>query len=109
MKYFYSHLIEIESITAKLDEMDMSENQKKHLAELLDATIHQTVLDLVLSKLPEEEKILFLEKMRENPKDSKLLDFISSKVENIEEEIKKAADKLKEELHEDIRGAHIHG
>lgn len=109
MNYFYSHLIEIESIIVKLDELDLSGEQKKHLAELLDSTIHQTVLDMILSKLSEEEKIVFLQKMKENPTDKELIKFINTKVENIEDEIKKAAEKLKNELHEDIKEARLNG
>lgn len=105
MSYFYSHLIEIESIIIKLDEMGLSEDHKKHLAHLLDSTIHQTVLDLILSKLPEQEKLIFLGKIKENPADKNLMDFINTKVENIEDEIKEAAKKLKEELDEDIKRA----
>lgn len=105
MQYFYSHLIEIESIIVKMDELDLSDDQKKHLAYLLDSTIHQTVLDLILSKLPEEDRIVLMEKMKENSQDKKILEFLSEKVENIEDEIRGVVEKLKEELYEDIKQA----
>lgn len=105
MNYFYSHLIKIESITVKLEEMGLSENQKIHLSSLLDSTIHHTVLDLILSKLSPEDKEAFLYKLKENPKDKQLLEFLNTRVDNIEEEIKQTVEKLKVELHEDIQEA----
>lgn len=105
MKYFYSHLIEIESIVVKLDELKLSDTQKVHLTSLLDSTIHQVVLDIILSKLSDEDKKIFVEKMMGDPTDHKLMDFLSTKVENIEEEISQAVENLKEELHQDLQEA----
>ncbi len=105
MKHFYSHLVEIESVTVKLDELDLTEEQKIHLAALVDSTIHHTVFELILSKLSDEDKKAFLARLKDNPDDEKLMEFLSSKVENIEEEIKKTVNKLKDELHEDIKEA----
>lgn len=108
-KLFYSHLIEIESLTLSLEEMDLDEEEKKHLAELLDSTIQHTILDLVLSKLSEKDKEIFVEKLRQNPHDQELMKFLTDKVENIEDEIKQAVKDLKEELHEDIQEAKRNG
>ncbi|KKS13417.1 hypothetical protein A2617_03450 [Candidatus Daviesbacteria bacterium RIFOXYD1_FULL_41_10] len=105
MKYFYSHIIEIESVLVKLDEIDLSNDQKKHLAHLVDSTIHQTVLDLILSKLSKSDRRTLVAKMKENPEDKDLMKFVKEKVENIEEEIKNTVQDLKEELHMDIREA----
>lgn len=109
MSYFYSHIIEIESILVKLDEMDLSDSQKKHLSALIDSTIHQTVLDLILSKLSSADKKSFVEKLEEDQGDKKLMDFLSVKIENIEDEIKTAVKELKTELHEDIKESKKHG
>jgi len=109
MKYFYSHLISIETIGTKMDELEMTNDQKKHLAELIDSTIHHEILDLVLSQLKEEEKIVFLQMIRDNPEDDKLLDFLNNKVDKIEDQIKETAKKLVQEIHEDIEEAKKNG
>lgn len=103
MAYFYSHLIEIESIMVELDELDLSIDQRLDLASLIDETIHHTILDTILSKLSLQDKKIFLELMRQNPKDKKLMEFLINKMDNIEKEIKKTAEELKNELHEDIK------
>lgn len=105
MAYFYSHLIEIETVTAKLDELDLTDEQRARLATLVDATLHHTILDLILSKLSSVDKKAFTARLQEDYKDRKLLEFLKSKIDNIEEEIQKAAEKVKRELHEDMEEA----
>lgn len=105
MAYFYSHLVEIETLTCKLEELDMTESQRKHLASLIDSTIHQEVLDIIFSKLSDEDKILFIEHFRKNPGNPEIMKLLNEKAEDIESEIKEAVKKIKEELHEDIKTA----
>ncbi len=105
MAYFYSHIVEIETVTSKLDEMNLKDDHKKHLTQLVDSTIHHTVLDIILSRLSDADKKIFLEKLAENPSDKELLNFVTTKVGGIEGEIKKAVKELKEELHADIKEA----
>lgn len=109
MSHFYSHLIEIESVIIKLDEMDLTVDQKQQLALLVDSTIHHTVLDLILSKLSDEDKKVFLHRLEKNPHDKDLMKFLVGRVEGLEDEIKQAVKELKKELHEDIEEAKKHG
>ena len=99
--YFYSHLIQIESLTADLDQIELSEDEKKHLAQLADANIHQAVLETILSELTEQEKIIFFEHLKKSDHD-KLWKLLNERVDKIEEKITKAADDVKSELKEDI-------
>jgi|SRR3989344_4949878 len=101
-KYFFSHLIEIESITLELDKLDLTSGQKIHLANLIDSSLHHTILDAVLSELSKEDKKLFLKYIHENDH-NKIWQFLNEKVENIEEKIKKAANGLVDEMHKDIK------
>ena len=87
-KLFYTHIIEIHTLTEKLDELDLTDNHKKHLSELIDSTIHQTVLDVILSSLSEKDKKLFIQKMHQNPEDRELMSFLKERVVDIEEQIK---------------------
>ncbi len=102
MKYFYSHLIDIESVIIELDSLDLTDKQKIHLAQLLDSTIHMTVLDIVLSELNEEDKRLFLRQLALANNDQ-IWELLNNRVDNIESKIKAAADDLKTTLHKDIK------
>ena len=66
MKYFFSHLIEIESIIIELDKLDLSKEQKIHLTSLIDSSLHHTVLDAVLSELSDQDKRVFLNHLQED-------------------------------------------
>ncbi|MBI2196335.1 hypothetical protein HYU45_01855 [Candidatus Daviesbacteria bacterium] len=104
MKQFYSHLIEVESLIVELDKLDLTGEQKIHLAGLVDSSLHHTVLDAVLSELSPEDKKAFLYHLRDADH-NKIWQFLNTKVNNIEEKIKKAAGDLKEELRKDLREA----
>lgn len=104
MKYFYSHLIEIESIVMELDKMDLTEEQKVHLTSLIDSSLHHTILDAVLSQLLPQDKKVFLNHLKEDDH-SKIWKFLNEKVDNIEDKIKKAAEDLKIEIHKDLKKA----
>lgn len=105
MRYFYSHLVEIETITEKLDELEMNQKQRKHLAHLIDSTIHQEVLDIIFSKLSDSDKLLFIEHFSKNPENPEIMKLLNEKASDIEIEIKEAVKKIKKELHEDIETA----
>jgi len=86
MKTFYSHLIEIESVNVELYKLDLSKEQALHLAGLIDSSLHHTILDTILSKLSSSDKRVFLNHLKED-------------------EIKKAAKDLKDQLQKDLMEA----
>lgn len=104
MKQFYTHLIEIESIIVELDKMDLSGNEKLHLADLVDSSLHHTILDAVLSQLKDDDKIKFIEHLNDGNHD-KIWKFLNEKVDNIEDKIKEASDDLKKEFASDLKEA----
>lgn len=101
-KHFYSHLVELDTLHLELDNHELSDAQKEEIKRLLDESIYHTVLEAVLSELSEEDKKVFLSHLVDDDH-GKIWEFVNGKVENIEEKIKKAADDIKEKLHEDIR------
>lgn len=103
-KKFYTHLIEVESIILELDQLNLADHEKKHLAHLIDANLHNTILDAILSELNQEDKVKFLKHLQEQSHE-KIWEHLNDKVDNIEEKIKKAASDLKEQLHKDIKEA----
>lgn len=105
MSFFYSHLIEVDSIILELDKMSLSEEEKLHLARLVDSTLHHTILDAVLSELSESDKRVFMQHLNSGNHD-KIWEFLNDKIGGVEDKIKKAAEDLKKELHRDLREAH---
>lgn len=106
--FFYAHLVEIESVTAELDKLDLSEAERHHLAQLVDSSIHHTILDAILSRLSESDKKIFLSHLKDDDH-RKIWEFLNEKTENIEEKIEEAAQELKEQLKKDIKEAKMRG
>lgn len=102
MKYFYSDLIKIETIIAELNGVGYTPEQRMHLASLLDCALHYTILDVILSYLGEEDKKIFILRMKEDPQDKKIFSFLKERNQNLEEEIKKMIDIFKKQLIADI-------
>ncbi len=102
MTLFYSHIVEIDSIIESLDKMDLSKEEKLRLAELIDSSLHHTILDAILSQLSDSDKRGFMQNLSEGDHDE-IWKFLNEKIDGVEDKIKKAAEDLKEELHEDIR------
>ncbi|TSC63528.1 MAG: Uncharacterized protein G01um101493_419 [Microgenomates group bacterium Gr01-1014_93] len=105
MKIFYSELINIEVLVEELHGMDLNEAERRHLATLLDSSLHHAILDEILSNLNSTDKKIFLNKLQENPEDKKLLEFLNGKIEGIEGRIKKVSEDLIKEMHEDVKEA----
>ncbi|OGE30835.1 hypothetical protein A2631_04065 [Candidatus Daviesbacteria bacterium RIFCSPHIGHO2_01_FULL_44_29] len=101
---FYSHIVTVQSLIIELDQMDLSDKEKLHLANLLDSTFHHTILDAILRELNEEDKTIFVKLHAENDS-KKFWEFLNKKVDNIEDKIKSAAAQLTKELHKDIKEA----
>lgn len=101
-KFFYSHLVNIESLEEDLGTLKVTDGEKTELMDLAHIHIHQAVIDTVLSQLKEEDKKQFLEHLTFG-EDEKIWKHLESKVENIEDKIKSAAEQIKKELKEDIQ------
>jgi len=104
MKHFYSHLVEIETLTVELDKIDLAEHEKHELARLIDSNIHNAVMDAILSKIPDSEKKKFAEIATEEDH-QKIWQFLKSRTGDIEADIKKTANDIKKKLHEDVKEA----
>lgn len=91
-------------MTNELDNMDLSDGQKAHLANLIDSSLHSAILDEVLSNLSEADKKLFLEKLETEDHD-KILEFLNEKIDKVEEKVQLVSEQLITELHEDLKKA----
>lgn len=102
MRQFYTHLIGMQSLIVELDNIRLTDAQKIYLTTLIDSSIRHAILDAILSQLKDGEKIVFLNHLKENDH-GKIWQFLNSRIDNIEDKIKKTAKELKDELHKDIR------
>lgn len=103
-KHFYSHIVETSTLTLELGGMDLSKVERMHLATLVEANLYHVILDAILSELSEEDKKIFLRHVADQRHDE-IWNLLHSKVNNIEDKIKKAAEDLKTDLHKDIKEA----
>jgi len=99
-KHFYDSLIETTDITIELAQMNLLPDERLHLISLVQANIHTVVVDTVLSSLSEKDKKIFLKNLVSN--DHEIIWSHLKKAENIEEKIKLAVKKAKNELLKDI-------
>ncbi|MEK9178568.1 MAG: hypothetical protein AAB801_02195 [Patescibacteria group bacterium] len=100
-KYFYSHIVETSEISLALGDLDMTAEERVHLLSLMESNIHHAILDTILSELSEEDKKAFLQHLTDGDHE-KIWQFLNSRVEGIEEKIKKTAEDLKKEIHKDV-------
>ena len=100
-KYFYSHLVDLESLEEELSLLDLTKDEKKELVEIAHVTLHGTILDAILSELSEVDKRKFLTLVAHG-NDEKIWEHLNTKVEKVEEKISAAALQIKKELKEDI-------
>ena len=105
MNNFYSHIVETETLIVELEKLDLSDSERQELSELVDQSLHSTVLDAILSELSDADKKIFLKNL-EDEEHEKIWNHLNAQVDGIEDKIRKAADSLKEELHGDLREAH---
>lgn len=105
MTFFYSRVIVIESIIKELHQMDLSDEERAHLASLVDSSLHSAILHEILSHLSEQDKRAFIKLLSEDLDGERIWEFLNVRVDKIEEKIKKAADDLTQDLHKDIKEA----
>ena len=103
-QFFYSHLVETTEIELKISQMTLSKDEKTHLSSLLEANIHSTVVNTVLSELSEDDKKKFLQNLvSDNHQET--LEHLKTKIVNLEDKIKKSIGELREELLKDLASA----
>lgn len=101
-RHFYSHLVETDSLVIEINKLELEDHERAHLISLVDSNLHHAVLDAILSELTKEDKRVFLIHLAREDND-KIWEHLNSRVDKIEEKIKKAAEDLKNELHKDIK------
>ncbi len=103
MNVFYDHLINIHDLHIELDRYELSTEERNELMKLADSTVHHEVFDLIMIELPEEHKVVFLERFATDPSDPELLEFVKIHVPQAEEKIRARSEKVKQDLTEKMR------
>ena len=100
--HFYSKLVTTDSLVEALNELDLSDEQRAHLLDVADSSLHHAIVDAILSELSDKDKQTFLEYVTADDH-KKIWEFLNKKIDKIEEKITQTADGLKKELHQDIK------
>ena len=103
-KLFYDHLIILSEVEAEVKVIAETEEERHELWQIVDETINNRVLELLLDKLAEEYHDEFLEKFHEAPHDETIFDYLKEKIdENIEGFIKEEIGNLAYAILKDIK------
>lgn len=99
MKVFYSHLVVIEDLTAELDKWLIPAEEKTEMLQLIEETLHNHTLNVILNHLPGHKHQVFLENFEKNPENAELMALLKAEIkEDIEAAIKTQAERIKKEL-----------
>ncbi len=105
-KHFYSHLVQVNDITLDLAELDMTQEERLKLLALIDANVHSTVIDTILSELSEEEKKVFLKNMISDDHEA-IWVHLKKNSKGIEDKIRLSVENLIKDMRQDIRRARL--
>lgn len=103
-KHFYAHLIETTDIVLELGDLDLSPEERIHLLSLIEANIHSSVINTVLSSLDEKNKKIFLSNLILS-NHAKTLDHLKQNSKDMEKKILQTISDVKKELLEDLKRA----
>ncbi len=104
MKVFYSHLVVVEEVTSELDKWSINGEEKSEMIKLIEETLHNHTLNVILNHLPGHKHQTFLENFEKNPENNDLMQMLKSEISaDIEAAIKTQADRIKKELLLEIR------
>lgn len=104
--YFYAHIVNPQDIHMVLDALDVSSEEKEHLRDILESSLHHHIVDLILSELPDEHKHSFLIHLTDDNHDA-MWTLVKETIENPEEKIRLSLEDFKQEILNDIKEAHL--
>ncbi len=100
-RYFYSHIINLDSLIFAIGEMDISQEEKDKLEQLAHEQLHSTIIDVILNELTERDKKIFLANLNYESQEI-IWKHLNQKADKIGEKITQAAVDLKKVLHHEI-------
>lgn len=91
-----------DNIILELNMLDIKDDEREKLLKLADDLAELRFLNVILGKLEEKDKELFLDQIHSGQPEI-LAEFLREKIDDVEELIKKHAVDLEQEVIEDIR------
>jgi len=95
---FWEEIVKIREVTVQINKLGVKEEEKFKLLEVVYQTFNVSILDTVLSELPEKKQKEFLAQLSEKPHSPKIIESLKEEVKDIEEKIIQAAQRLKEKI-----------
>ena len=100
---FFDHLVIKTEIIELINSKPEPENQKGKALQLIDDILYQGIIDHILGKLHPKHHGTFLTQVHECPYDPELLAYLKKHVgPDIEDDIRKAADKIVKQILKDL-------
>lgn len=84
----------------------MDKDDREEIERLIDETIHNEILNTILTHLPKDEHQKFLEYVHKDPTNNKIIEWLKEQIKDIEEKIQSTANSLKKELLAEITKSH---
>ncbi len=98
-KLFFDHLVIREEIDIYLDSCRISDEEKAELVQIIDQTLINHILNVILNHLPKNKHAHFVAEFHAAPHDTGHLDYLRLHAHpEIEAEIKRHAQKIKQEI-----------
>ncbi len=102
----FNHLTLVEEVITEIDMHDLSSEERDELVDLVHQTLNHHTLAAILDKLPKDKHREFIAKYKDDPQNKVLLAWLKSEIkEDIEQEIKTQAAKIKKEILAEIKKA----
>jgi hypothetical protein len=103
-KLFFDHLVIREEIDIEFSRFNLSAEERAELVEIVDQTLTNHVLNVVLNHLPKDKHSDFVSRFHAAPHDIGLLDYLKIHAHpQIDEEIKKHAAKIKKDILAEVK------
>lgn len=103
-KTFYSHIIQINDITLDLAGIELTPEERLHLLALVEANVHSTIINTVLSQLSADDKKIFLKNLVEDDH-NQIWTHLNQNTKDLEEKMLDSVNSLIKEMREDINKA----
>ena len=104
MDSLYRQLADTQIVHSHLDKLEFVDSEKEQILEIVDHIFHHRLLAVVLEGLEGNEKITFIE-LVDSGNHIMVVDYIKTKVVNIEDKLKVLVEEVHQQVIEDILSA----
>lgn len=105
MSVFYDHLVGLEEVNQALQQYIPDEAERESILQLVDQTVHHTVLETIFSLLPHNQHEVFLLRFKEDPASHTHLSYLRQFSPEAEHHIRAAIHQSHQTFIDAIHGA----